>query len=389
LKTFLLVANFDSNAGYAWWLMESFWAKLANHYHRQYNILLAYPSISILPTVITNAPIKPVKQNLNGKSIYQVFDECRFLRRNQVWAVYFSDRPTYHWRYALYRLCGVKLIIVHDHTPGMRTPARGIKGQLKRIIHRLPWIAVDGAIGATEFVRQRLIQANGLPSFRCHAAPNGLPPRNQVPKRVDLHSLFGIPPERKVLVMTGRANLYKGIDFVLQCLSFLKTIGNQKLHFLFIGDGPDLYFFKIMAKELTIASCCTFAGRRNDITSLIDAADIAIHSSKGEVGYSLSILEYMQAGLPVVVPDNPSVCGIIEHDVSGLIYPEGNVQAASSALHKLLNDESLRNRIGTNARLVSKKYTLEKTHKSLLEAFKKIEQQQIVTMYPWDKKSGR
>jgi glycosyltransferase involved in cell wall biosynthesis len=369
-RSILLVANYHSGVGYAWWLMESFWAKLAEHYNEQFKVILAYPSITAIPAVIYQAPLDAVQQDFSRVNFFAVLGQCRFLLRHRVYVIYFSDKPTWHWRYLLYRLCGVCLIIVHDHTPGMRTPARGIKGFLKRLLHRLPGVSADEAIGATEFVRQRLISVSGMPPARCHAAPNGLPSVAS-PKPIDLNMVFKIPAGKVVMIMTGRAHRYKGVGFVLESISVMDPAIRERLHFLFVGDGPDLEMFVATSKKLEIFDQCTFPGRRDDIPSLLQGANFAIHASQGEVGYSLSILEYMRAGLPVVVPDNPSVCGAIVHKINGIVYPEGDVRRAASAVEKLVTDESLRRKLGMQAQLSIQQYTLENTHAALIEVFEK------------------
>jgi len=380
MKSLLLVANYDSGTGYAWWLMESFWASLSEHYHGQCRVLLAYPSISSLSPKISSAPLEVVQQDFSRTGIFQVLSQCRFLCSNNVRTVYFSDKPTWDWRYVSYRLCGVRVIVVHDHTPGARAPVTGLTKLLKKAIHRLPWLAVDGAIGATAYVRQRLIEINCLPPERCFAAPNGLPPESENLEKADLHTLFSIPEHRKILIMTGRADQYKGVDFVLKALAHFKAAGESFFHFVFVGDGPHLQMFKDNAHDLGLEEHVAFVGKRNDIPALLLGADIAVHPSKGEVGYSLSILEYMRAGLPVVVPDNPSVCGAIEHEVTGLVYPDGDHREAVHSIQRLLDDSDLAKRLGSQAKAAVRKYTLQNTHAALLNAFMIIYRQNMLVM---------
>lgn len=377
--TLLLVANWDSNVGYAWWLMESYWIVLAEQYHPQHRILLAYPSISTVPATIQQSPLQPLVQDFGCTDPRSVWQQCLFLRRNGVRVIYFSDRATWHWRYLLYRLCGVRLIIVHDHTPGERTPPRGLKRWLKSVVQRLPWITADGLIGATPYVRDRFIHIHCAPADRCFTAPNGLPPlKAMTPPSV--HALFNIPSDRRILVMVGRANRYKGIDFVLSCLAHLKSRGHTVPHFLFCGDGPDLRHFQQQAEQLGVHRHVTFAGRRNDVPALLESCDIAIHPSQGEVGYSLSILEYMRAGLPVLVPDNPSVCGATRHGETGLIYERDNVDAACQALVQLLEQPDMCQRMGQQARQeVAQHYSLASTHTALLDAFRHIDHHHILS----------
>lgn len=80
----------------------------------------------------------------------------------------------------------------------------------------------------------------------------------------------------------------------------------------------------------------------------------------------------MRAGLPVIVPDNPSVCGAIKHLQNGIVYPEGNNIIASECIKRLLDDESLRTKIGIGAKATAKEYSLEKTHLALVKAFEDI-----------------
>lgn len=370
--TILLVANYDSAVGYAWWLMESFWAKIAERYHGRWRVVLAYPSVSTLPPAVAGAPLEVVRQEVGGAGPGGILADILFLRRQRVRVIYFTDRSTWQWRYALYRLCGVRIIIVHDHTPGLRHSANPLKSTLKSIAHRMPWIGADGAIGATEFIRRRLVDVNRLPPQRCFAAPNGLPPRSVVPGPVDLHERFTIPRDRRIIVMTGRAHRYKGVEFVLECLAVLQQQGCEAWQFLFIGDGPHLEAFRARARELGIGQRCSFPGRQDHVPALLRGAAIAIHPSRGEVGYSLSILEYMEAGLPVVVPDNPSVSGATEHGVTGLLYDEDDVPAAVAALRLLLADEAKRKAMGAQASRAARRYSLDATHRALLDAFEAI-----------------
>ena len=100
-----------------------------------------------------------------------------------------------------------------------------------------------------------------------------------------------------------------------------------------------LHELKNLSRELDIEGHVTFAGKRQDVKNILPNCNFAFHPSKAEVGYSLSILEYMQAKLPVVVSDNPSVCGATTHNKTGLIYKDNNLGAACDAIKKLLYEE--------------------------------------------------
>jgi glycosyltransferase involved in cell wall biosynthesis len=98
------------------------------------------------------------------------------------------------------------------------------------------------------------------------------------------------------------------------------------------------------------------------------AADIAIHPSRGEA-HCLAILEYMDAGLPVVVPDTRSVSQDVTDGANGLVFPAEDADAAASAVLRLANDGPLRARMGEHGRqLVRSRFTLEAVNARFLAA---------------------
>lgn len=374
-QSLLLVANWDSGVGYAWWLMESFWITLARAYSPTHRVLLAFPSVSEVSRDLCAAPLEIVEQSFQNRGAGDLRGHIAFLRKYRVRAIYFSDFGYFDWRYPAYRMLGrVRLIVAHDHTPGMRTQPRGLKRLIKATASRMPSLTADAAIGATDFVRDRLVEVACVPPAQCFVAPNGLPAEERGAPTTDAHAAFGIDPGRQVLVMTGRAHRYKNVEFVLELLSRLSADEQAGLCFLFIGDGPDLGLFKDRASALGVAPLCVFAGRRNDVPAILRGCDLAIHPSQGEVGYSLSILEYMQAGLPVLVPDNPSVAGATVHGQTGWVYREQDVASAAEGLRTLLGNAALRRRLGETARdTVRSNYRLDQSHAGLLEAFRRVD----------------
>lgn len=369
----LLVANWDSNVGYAWWLMESYWIKIAENLHLSNGIHLCYPTISAIPPAIEKAPLSVHEIDFTRTDIVSIKSQYRFIRQHSIDCIYLSDQPTFSFRYLLFRIAGVRTIITHDHTPGVRHPAKGFKRLLKLLRSRTPFATVDAIFTATKFVKDRAIQVTCFPANKTHAIPNGIP-ISKHPNPRSLQDIFGIPEDRVVMVMTGRANRYKGVSFALHCIS--RMINEHKVknvHFLFCGDGPDLEIFRKEASDLGITSYVSLPGRRNDIKQILPSCHFAIHPSSGEVGYSLSILEYMLAGLPVIVPDNPSVREATTDGITGFIYRPNDEISACEAISRLATDETLRKFMGTSAeKEVIKNYNLEGTHAALLSTFKKV-----------------
>jgi glycosyltransferase involved in cell wall biosynthesis len=236
---------------------------------------------------------------------------------------------------------------------------------------RIPLFSATGAIAATSFIKDRLINVYCFPPAYSYCVPNGLPPLDVTFAGIDIHKRYGIPSNAKVIVSTGRANRYKGVDFALKVIKLVVAKYGNRVHYLYCGDGPHLEEFKTLKRTLGIQAHVTFAGRVEDVAAVLQHCDIAFHPSQGEVGYSLSILEYMQAELPLVVSNNPSVCGATHDGQTGYLYEENQVEAAADALIRLLSNEVLRKQMGKRARKeVEQVYSLQNAHAQLDEAMR-------------------
>jgi glycosyltransferase involved in cell wall biosynthesis len=335
---------------------------------------LAYPSISKLPETVESSQLIIEKADFTFHSMANFFKQLSFIKKNKIKYIYFSDRANIHWRYLFYRLIGVKKIIVHDHTPGLRTKPSGFKKWFKTFLNRLPFFTSDGSIGATDFVRKRLIDVSCIPESRCFSAPNGIPDISEDNQAINLTERFNILAGKTVIVSVGRAHFYKGVDFSIKVISELvNQLNYRNIHFLYLGDGPHLDEMRKMSEDYNITDYVTLAGRVRNIEEILPACHIAFHPSKGEVGYSLSILECMQARLPVVVSNNASVCEAITNDSDGIIYEQGNINSAVKAFQELLDKPEVRAKMGQSAfDKVKEKYLLKNCHDALVVAITNI-----------------
>ena len=155
----LMVSNYPSDTAYAWWLMEHFWTTLAQRIcQKGGQAYLAYPEITSLSETIKSSPVKPIELSINWQSYDQMTKVRHFIKDNKISFVYLTDQPYFNFKYVLMRLWGIRRIIIHDHTPGDRPPIMGMKGILKAIKHRAPWITADYVLCVSELMRKRNYQ---------------------------------------------------------------------------------------------------------------------------------------------------------------------------------------------------------------------------------------
>lgn len=367
--TVLMVGNFAPDEGFAWWLMENFWIELTE-IAKPFGLdpLLIYRDPGAVPASIHSAGIETeILPFLVDEG--DLVTALRLIRRRRVRVVYLTDRPFADQRYALLRMAGVQRIITHDHVPGDRPPLGGLKGRIKSVYNRLPMLTADRQLVVSPFVEARAVRSGRIPRDRISVVQNGIPEVECKDFRRDYtHRTFGISPDQTICVMVGRAHRYKRVDFFIDVA---RQVGSSPegtdVTFLFCGDGPHLDEFRSKVAEFELEERFVFAGRRSDLPAILCSCDLALHPSRGEA-FSLAIIEYMGAGLPVLVPNLPSVCQAVEHGLTGYIFPDEEVSAAAHFVLSLHQEPELRERMGESAsREARRKYSLSQMNAQFRE----------------------
>ena len=157
----------------------------------------------------------------------------------------------------------------------------------------------------------------------------------------------GLP--RPLIVTVCRQDPRKGINFLLHALALLAARGID-VHCLIAGGGSLLEQNRRLADRLGVSHRVIFAGFVGDVRSILEAADVFAFPAVEEGSGSLSVLEAMCVGAPMVVTDADGLTEDVEHGQSGLVVSSKDATALADALQTLLTDRALARRLGQGAR---------------------------------------
>jgi N-acetyl-alpha-D-glucosaminyl L-malate synthase BshA len=87
-----------------------------------------------------------------------------------------------------------------------------------------------------------------------------------------------------------------------------------------------------------------------DIEDYLQAADLGLFTSESE-SFCLSILEAMCFARPSVAPHVGGIPEVVDHQISGLLVPFGDVHAQTRAVESLIQNPALRQRMGQAAQM--------------------------------------
>jgi phosphatidylinositol alpha-mannosyltransferase len=100
-------------------------------------------------------------------------------------------------------------------------------------------------------------------------------------------------------------------------------------------------------------------------------ADVLCAPSLGGESFGVVLLEAMAAGLPVVASDIPGYAAVLPPDC-GRLVPPGDAGALAAALHELLDDDTLRARLGGAGRREAQRYDWGAVVEDVLAVYERV-----------------
>jgi len=93
-----------------------------------------------------------------------------------------------------------------------------------------------------------------------------------------------------------------------------------------------------------------FTGMRIDTEVFLSVADVFVLTSVWEEAFAFSLLEAMASGSPVVATRIGAIPESVEDGVTGILIPPHDAKATATAILRLLNDSTLRSKLGLMGR---------------------------------------
>ncbi|MGD9030931.1 MAG: glycosyltransferase family 4 protein [Anaerolineae bacterium] len=157
------------------------------------------------------------------------------------------------------------------------------------------------------------------------------------------------PADKAIRIGTvGRLTPQKGQTYLLRAFPAVVR-KHPEAHLLFIGDGPQEDELRAMAVALGVADHCSFLGFRRDVPELLARLDVFVQPSPRE-GLSITLLEAMAAGKPVVATDITGNQEVINDGINGVLCQPKSSAALSEAIIALIDNREEARLLGARAR---------------------------------------
>jgi glycosyltransferase involved in cell wall biosynthesis len=225
-------------------------------------------------------------------------------------------------------------------------PSRRLSMRAYAVLDRFVLKRFDKVISVSD-VPSNILRRSGVAPNKITTISNGVDV-----ERFDLAA----PSLRKQLAsegvplvgFVGRLVPDKGGEILLRAARHVLA-ARSNVKFVLVGEGPSRKRWEALATELGIDKQVVFVGTRDDMPGVYSSLDLVVLPSFIE-SLPMCLLEAMAAGKPVISTRVGAVPQLLTSDEIGLLVEPRNVEALSTAILRVLENQELAFRLGKNAR---------------------------------------
>ena len=259
----------------------------------------------------------------------------RYLGRHGIRVVHAFDVPSDLFAVPVARMYRVPVVLSSQRAHRDLTP--GVTRHLLRLTDRV----VDAVVVNSRAVARELVAEDGLSPSMIRLAYNGLDTNlfRREGKRADAPWSDGRP----VIGVVCALRPEKGLLTLLE--AFAKV---RDANLLIVGSGPMLRDLESRVRTLNLGDACRFQPAVSNTAEWMRAINIFVLPSLSEA-LSNSLLEAMGCGCCPIASDVGGNPELVEHGVTGLLFPSGDAGALAGRLRMVLEDRALRLKLAAAA----------------------------------------
>jgi glycosyltransferase involved in cell wall biosynthesis len=254
------------------------------------------------------------------------------------------------WGAMIGTACRVPVIVAHEHT-------WSYEGEPLRVWvdgHVIGTLA-DRVVAVSNADARRMVSVEHVDPSKIVVIPNGYIPHPG--SHTDVRAELGIDALAPVIVTAAIMRRQKRHDLLLDAFARVRE-AQPDAQLLLAGDGECRDALTEQAANLGISGSVHFLGLRDDVDSILRAADVAALSSDYE-GAPLFVYECLANGTPLVSTNVGGVPDAIVDGETGILVPKGDSAALARGLIELLSDRDRRLRMAVAARRSAGNYTID------------------------------
>jgi len=187
------------------------------------------------------------------------------------------------------------------------------------------------------------------------------------------------PRSDSLIISVCRLHPTKGLEYAIEAFRLIAR-QREDVRFTIIGGGPLKSQLLEKVAQLSLGDKVTFLGdiSNEDAIRFISQSTMmvlpsVIAGNGDRDGIPTSLIEAMYLKTPVIGSKISGIPELIEDGINGFLTEPGDVSAIAEKMEKLLSGESLRMKIGKEARKkINEEFNVEKNFEKLVQAWNEM-----------------
>jgi len=225
-------------------------------------------------------------------------------------------------------------------------------------------------ITVTKFLKKTLrTMVPHYPSHKICVIYGGIPNSATLQK-----AELGLSNKTYVIGSVGRLHPIKRHDLLIEAFKHFERMVQDshpdvKTALCIVGDGPERKTLETLAAG---AQNIIFPGQQKNTRPFYNRFNCFALSSQSE-GLSVSLMEAMVAGLPIVTTHHSRHHEALKHGVHGLLVPTNNATLFAKALYSVFIDKEKRVHMGiASKQQAEKQFSIDRMVTEYLQLFKRV-----------------
>lgn len=296
----------------------------------------------------------PVDSFVSFRALSEARRLAGYIRRHGIRLLHTFDYPLTLFAVPVARWATNSVVVSSQRSHRSLIPRK-----YRRLIRMTDHMA-DAVVVNCEFVRQHLLNNEGVPFGRIRLCYNG----------VDLQEFQPLETPRDSLTIGVVCALRpeKDLETLIRAFARLKSSG---LKLLIVGSGSMLGELRSQAAASGIANDCKFVPATGKVSEWLQAIDIFVLPSRSEA-FSNSLLEAMACGRCPVASRVGGTPELIRHGENGMLFEAGNVDQLSDLLRTLVELRILREQLAAKARCTAQQFSIAASARRMGEIYTEL-----------------
>ena len=219
----------------------------------------------------------------------------------------------------------------------------------------------DRIVAVSNSLRDNLLARTSLNAKKMQVIYNGIDTGRFTTSKTNLlRRELDLGPDTFIVCSLGNIRAAKGYDYLIEAAGQVVR-QTPHVHFVIAGQGKGRLYARLqeMRRQCDVEHNVHFLGFREDAADILSSSDLFLLPSTSE-GFSISTIDAMACGLPVVATRSGGPEEIVTPGVDGQLIPVASSAVIAESILELASDAAARRKLGEAASsTVAKRFSLE------------------------------